>query len=476
MRSTRRSPIANFFYYTYLTYFLFFVLRNYYTHIGRKSSLGPPVAVNSEALLGFLVGTNGKRASKVIWSSDYHISPIRDFKGVLQNIQSDPFEVVDKSLSGHCTLTGTCAEGNLKILNKSTGMALGDCPNKFKEQFWEVYSTDSDFKRVDAFICNHAISLCELFMSFGKPMILVASTRYEIGRLSQNAWNRWNKNLIAITAKNGNILVANNRYDAEYIKHFTGLNVPVLPSLCLYVDSTYKPSKQEILIGPGRLSPGAAKLIAELQRTVKSSQKAKGLEFVKIRDLYKKYEYADLAQHRAILLIPYQVSIMSIFEYYTMGIPLFAPSLELLVRWQLDHLVMRELSWNCATGRCKEHSAIAHDTASSHTCDPNDILNEECLRQWLKYADFYQWPGIVLFDSWDDLFAKIAESDLDSIHKVMVLYKEEQINRTLSMWRHILQSISSATNSTEFFPHRTWKDAMLHEYPDLDERTYLENC
>ena len=38
-----------------------------------------------------------------------------------------------------------------------------------------------------------------------------------------------------IAAKPRNILVANNMYDAEYMKHFTGLNsVTVLPSLCVY--------------------------------------------------------------------------------------------------------------------------------------------------------------------------------------------------------------------------------------------------
>lgn len=32
-----------------------------------------------------------------------------------------------------------------------------------------------------------------------------------------------------------------------------------------------------------------------------------------------------------------QVSVMSIFEYYRMAIPLFAPSLDLLTTWVLKH-------------------------------------------------------------------------------------------------------------------------------------------
>lgn len=46
--------------------------------------------------------------------------------------------------------------------------------------------------------------------------------------------------------------------------------------------------------------------------------------------------------HRALMLRPFclygmQVSIMSIFEYYRMAIPMFAPSVDLLTEWVLKH-------------------------------------------------------------------------------------------------------------------------------------------
>jgi hypothetical protein len=85
---------------------------------------------------------------------------------------------------------------------------------------------------------------------------------------------------------------------------------------------------------------------------------SKGIQFAKIRDLYSHFEYSDLVAHPAIVLIPYQVrkgpslcklqvaghqgvtwqvSIMSIFEYYRMAIPLFVPSPSLLAKWQLKY-------------------------------------------------------------------------------------------------------------------------------------------
>ena len=65
--------------------------------------------------------------------------------------------------------------------------------------------------------------------------------RYEIGRTETDRWRAWNENLIRIAENSANIVAANNRYDAEYIKYFTGLeDVPVIPSLCDYVKADYK--------------------------------------------------------------------------------------------------------------------------------------------------------------------------------------------------------------------------------------------
>ena len=41
------------------------------------------------------------------WCSDFHISPVADIKEVLSNFRE--VSVIDKSLSGHCHLTNSCA-------------------------------------------------------------------------------------------------------------------------------------------------------------------------------------------------------------------------------------------------------------------------------------------------------------------------------------------------------------------------------
>ena len=122
------------------------------------------------------------------------ISPIHDLKHLLK-----PLGVlfIDKSLSGSCSLTNTCAR-NLHILSTINGIN----PNKaIRKQFYEYYKDDPLMKRVDAFVCFHPAAMCELFMPFNRTIIVIASTRYELGRLSVNDWNQWNKNLQIIALR-----------------------------------------------------------------------------------------------------------------------------------------------------------------------------------------------------------------------------------------------------------------------------------
>jgi hypothetical protein len=122
---------------------------------------------------------NGTGNELVFWSSDFHISPIADIKNI---ITSNNVKVIDKSLSGHCHLSNTC-QHDLRVIDRENGITLGECPNTLINEFYESYKNDLEMKSVSAFLCTHACSLCELFMPFNKPMIIIASTRYDIEML-----------------------------------------------------------------------------------------------------------------------------------------------------------------------------------------------------------------------------------------------------------------------------------------------------
>ena len=255
-------------------------------------------------------------ANLVGWSSDFHISTVKDIKDILLKFK---VTMIDKSLSGHCHLTNTCEE-DLRVINKQNGITLSSCPNRLRHQFYEEYKDDEELLSVDFFLCTHASSMCELFMPFGKPIIVIASTRYEIGRHEKHQWMEWNENLALIMSKSpaaaaaaaaaalsgggggdkvnkhdsnivsthekknrdidykhrsgnsgsdgitteishyANVVGANNKYDQEYMQYFTGLKgIELFPSLCetfseddSSVPVTYHPARSEILIAPSR--------------------------------------------------------------------------------------------------------------------------------------------------------------------------------------------------------------------------------
>ena len=300
------------------------------------------------------------------WSSDFHISTVKDIKDILLKFK---VKLIDKSLSGHCHLTNTCGEDELRVIDRQNGITLSSCPNRLKRQFYEEYRDDEEFLSVDFFLCTHACSMCELFMPFGKPIIVVASTRYEIGRHDKHLWQEWNHNLDLIASKTtrissensmnqkqqikgANIVGANNKYDQEYMKYFTDIsNVELIPSLCETfhedmpnVPVIYQPTRYEILIAPSRdvnraladelirLAAGrrsydplslVSKLISGITSNVNLEEKGHDLtklptyEIRPIRDVYSHYKYTDLAAHPAVILIPYQVSFMLFFELYS---------------------------------------------------------------------------------------------------------------------------------------------------------------
>ena len=420
------------------------------------------------------------------WSSDFHISPIADLKDLFAPMG---MRIIDESLSGHCHLKKTCSR-NLKVITKQNGITLGQCPNQLRRKFFEAYVNDARMRTVDAFLCHHAAGLCEAFMPFNKSLIVVASTRYEIGRHDPRRWKAWNANLKAIAAHPRNVVAANNRYDAEYVKYFTGLShVPVLPNYCGwrcgnqrrradaddgfhaggYTGVSYNPTRRQILVGPGRGVKDH--FVQQLDAAARGKRfQNQPLQFKRIRDLYPHFEYSDLAAHPCIVLIPYQVSLMSIFEYYRMGIPMWAPAPELLAQWQLKYRVMSERTWDLVRKkRPTRGSPLPRAPGASHRHDPNDEFDIKAIAFWIKYADFYEWPHISTFTSFDDLVQQLTDPSLDlrGMSQRVIAYNEEMVRDLKSEWRSIFAKMFRGLQPAASEPReqkRNYDEALLAKY------------
>lgn len=65
----------------------------------------------------------------------------------------------------------------------------------------------------------------------------------------------------------------------------------------------YAPNRSEVLVGPGR------GINNQLFEELKLKGSRVSVVFSRIRDLYPTYQFANLVQHRAIVLFPYQVRV-----------------------------------------------------------------------------------------------------------------------------------------------------------------------
>jgi len=228
----------------------------------------------------------------IIWSNDFHISTIATVKKLLR---PRGVEFIDKSLSGSCGETSTCAR-DLRVLTSSNG--ISPSPDVVR-RFADFYKADKEFQStVDVVMCFHPAAMCELFMPLGKRLFVIATTRYEMGRETAVRWRAWNQNLLRIAQGEGNVVAANSLYDAEYIKYFTGITPLVLPSVTT-MPVRYSGESNQVLLFP----PHSTKTKALEAAALGVSDRV-----VRLRTKYpERYEYEQLCENTAVLHLPYQV-------------------------------------------------------------------------------------------------------------------------------------------------------------------------
>lgn len=354
------------------------------------------------------------KKTPTIWSNDFHISTIGNVKKLLGNSA----RFIDKSLSGHCHLTKTCAT-DLKVLTKSNGIS----PNAAtRTRFVQAYKNDPEMKSVDIVMCFHPSAMCELFMPLDKRLFVIATTRYEMGRESKQAWQQWNENLKRIAEKSSNLVAANNLYDAKYIEYFTGIQPRVIPSW-IPMKHFWTGVSADILIAPIH-SPSTSQIHSRMK---KLSTRLKPL-----KEKYEHYTFQQLSENTAIVHIPYQTSVMSLFEQYGMGIPILVPSPAFL--WELHDTydIVSERTWKrIRTGTRPSGSILP---GATDIPDPNDDLHKDAFLYWIRYADYYQWPHIIQFGSWEELERLIASSAWTDISHKMKIYHQRELENTKRVW------------------------------------------
>ena len=370
-----------------------------------------------------------------IWTQDYDLATIQDIRFLLEPLG---VRFLEKSLSPYCSMLEVCGT-NLRLVNVHNGM---DMPSDVANQFHAEYIKDRELLSADAFLCVQPPAMCELFMPFGKSLIIFVGSRYELGRWSPERYESWNTNLKVIENDPYNMVSATNQYDIEYLRFYTKLEPTVLPHYCGYITHSYNPTETSFLIYHFKAPVFNMYFDSEFgscTRTENISVSIKRMDGMHIDQTQE-----SLVKYPGIVLIPDQVSSIRMTELYRLNIPLFAPSFELLTKWHMRFQIVRGRTWRHVTSQIPG-SLDMRKAGLLSMPNPNDEKNIGSVGFWLQFADIYTWPHVVYFNSIKDLVRKIqknrASGRLIKLSKKMRVFNEVTKLNIKRVWLNTLERI-----------------------------------
>lgn len=365
---------------------------------------------------------------------DLHIGVIGDIKQIFHALGH---KVTDWSLSAHARVLGREID-KVEVVNQHTWKNIN---RAMCDAFYDRYKRELD--QYDAFIVTHTPCFSMLYEQWNKPIICVASTRYE-APFSDNppAWAEFNDYLRKKIDDGLIIPVANNKYDAAYAEYFTQRSWQVIPSLCDYTNARYTGTRSESLYHSKFRLPRTIKNLVNKEDHFKRGILQRAAQKFGLRVGKQGYTWQQLASFRSAVFVPYNASIMSIFETYAAGIPMLFPSRTFATRLYADHKhqgVFSELSYNQVRG------LPSGSVIPCHSNDPNNYEDDQTMTRWIAKSDFYDSDNlkhVVYFDSFEELEHLLQTLDVSEIHRAMVEHHRIRSARTYSAWKAILKSLS----------------------------------
>ncbi len=337
-----------------------------------------------------------------LFNLDLHISVIEDVKDILYRLFGNDIEVTNWSISGHNWVMNKPVI-NVDIINSLTWKNIQpQLIKQFQDKYDDILST------YDGFIVTHTPIFALIFEKYNKPIILVNSCRYDqpfCWNINSDLWNWLSKSLLDLYNKKQLIAISNNKADWEYLKLGTNIISTYIPSLCLYTNATYKPTKNQFICYGKNIFPEHPLIAPKIENG---------------------YTWNDLYSYKGIIHNPCEVSTMSLFEQYSAGIPLFLPSKNFYKKSIINGLMRLGSIYNINKGYIQLIPAYSS------------------IDFWLDRADFYDpdnFKYIYYYDSIDDLIYKITNfNESDEYIKERLQYIESRKNKILRSWKKIIQN------------------------------------
>lgn len=359
-----------------------------------KSAARSPIRYASRLIQVRFPGTVGysQEAQKRIFSLDLHTAGTASVRGGLEQLGVNLVQwmIGDPKHIARDRPSFPVADPVAHV-NRHSWTDLND---KRISEFWQRYG--NYLAQFDGFLVNHASALARLFLPAGKPILVHNTSRYECPYTTNaKLWASLNEDLIAGVERGQIYCVSNNQADADYLRFYTGLDSCLMPSVTDYAHGTWTNERPEIALSA---------LSKQDQQVV---QREIGPQVSPLHELFARgYSFAELFSLRGIVVIPYQVSTMFMFEVMNAGMPMYVPSDSLMQEWVSRNSagVLSQLSYFQVRGI---------DTNMRPRGDLNRTCDSEIRQWWLDRADFSSssgYPLIRRFDSFDHLGELVQEN------------------------------------------------------------------
>lgn len=324
---------------------------------------------------------------------DAHVSVVKDIQTLFNHLGH---EVVRRSLSGH-NWVDAIEDSNLKAINRRNWRSIDQ---RMVGRFYKKYK--DAFDSFDGFVHSYPPAFAMLFEPFGKPIVTVTCTRFDFPTFPANY--QWMVEGLRRMSSSGQLtMIANNKLDKFYNEQFLGIDTEHISSICDYLEPRTGSGDGEFLLW------------------TRGGQNLDSPRISKTFSIDKKYDRDKIRNKQGVVHLPYNLSIMSAFEHYWQGIPLYFPSLE----------------------NQKLLYASGQRGVLGEVLFPRTMLYFE--EDLIGLADWYDndnFRGVRLFEDVEHLNEMLENDDHQNISEQMQAHNIGRLDKALRQWETVLQRIS----------------------------------
>lgn len=295
-----------------------------------------------------------------------HQAVTHDILATLRTLYGDTIEYINWNISQHNFFNAP--DVDIQHINSDTWIDIDETSmNAFRSTYASFLQT------VDLFIVGHVPVLSMVFEPFGKPILVLNTCRYDqpyCWYVNQEKLEVFKIKFKEMVARGQCVVVSNNRADQLYLKENADIESIYIPSLCLYTEP-HTPITSRWMI-----------YSRELEERLFSINNADTY----LQKRPEVFSWENVRSAQGIVHLPYETSSMSMFEQYFAGIPLLVPSPEFLlecIRTEQIEFIVRYDLWGTK-------------------------LSDEEILKWIKNADYYSFPHIRYYTSFEDCIQQIT--------------------------------------------------------------------